>query len=405
MKPGIKDLKQIVGFLLVTIVASSVFAQDKLHCPMIRNSQRPALLFFQGPADKRELCVAYFDGKTAHNEKILFAKHLLVTQLDNAIFLVAAQRSSAKGSVYVMDLGKGIVKMIAKSTRISCLRAEPQRKTAMLMDSNMGEGVIHLLELDLIDLTVTRRQTLKTESLPGLTGTLDKSLRLSSNFKHIVYAFRAGHKVPELSSVFTLRSLDLSTMKVEDLVSNVGVEISQFSSIGLGVPPFEWINDDEIVFNDMPSDERDDITNALSIFKRVNIRTKGISECLRKRLPLTLDGGFLRKNPLTEQLIYDKEYILDLEKKRLIPKITPFAVVPGFHAKPTKILHGQIVLFSGVSSCVSNCISPSGNNFAYSLRPKPRSLDEELYAKIQGLPEPIKVADGPSWTRAIGWIE
>ncbi|MDH4240963.1 MAG: hypothetical protein OEW48_15500 [Phycisphaerae bacterium] len=405
MKPGIKDLKQIVGFLLVTIVASSVFAQDKLHCPMIRNSQRPALLFFQGPADKRELCVAYFDGKTAHNEKILFAKHLLVTQLDNAIFLVAAQRSSAKGSVYVMDLGKGIVKMIAKSTRISCLRAEPQRKTAMLMDSNMGEGVIHLLELDLIDLTVTRRQTLKTESLPGLTGTLDKSLRLSSNFKHIVYAFRAGHKVPELSSVFTLRSLDLSTMKVEDLVSNVGVEISQFSSIGLGVPPFEWINDDEIVFNDMPSDERDDITNALSIFKRVNIRTKGISECLRKRLPLTLDGVFLRKNPLTEQLIYDKEYILDLEKKRLIPKITPFAVVPGFHAKPTKILHGQIVLFSGVSSCVSNCISPSGNNFAYSLRPKPRSLDEELYAKIQGLPEPIKVADGPSWTRAIGWIE
>ena len=108
---------------------------------------------------------------------------------------------------------------------------------------------------------------------------------------------------------------------------------------------------------------------------------------------------------LNEQLIYNKEYILDLEKKRLIPKTMPFSVVPGFHTKPTKILHGQAVLFSGSARCVGCCVSPSGKNFAFSLRPKPRSLAVEVYAKVQGLPEPIKVAEGPSWTRAIGWIE
>jgi hypothetical protein len=401
----IKDLKQIVGFLLVAIVASSVFAQDILNSPRIRNDQRPALLFIQGPQDKRELCVANFEGEDLHKDIIMSSRYLQVTQLDSAIFLVTAQRSPTKGNVYAIDLGRGIAKLLAESTRIRCLRAEPQRKTAMLMDSNMGEGVIHLLELNLIDLTVTRQQTLKTELLPGLTRAIDKSLRLSPNFKHIVYAFRASKKVPEFSSSCTLRVLDLSTMKVEDLVSNVGVEISRLSSIGSGVPPFEWINDDEIVFNDMPSDERDDITKALSIFKRVNIRTKGISECLRKRLPLTLDGGFLRENPLTEQLIYNREYILDLEEKRLIPKTTPFVVVPGSRTKPTEILHGQVVLFSGGSRCVGSCVSPSGKNFAYSLRPKFRSLAEEVYAKFQGLPEPMKVAEGPSWTRAIGWIE
>ncbi len=40
MRPIIKGLKQIAGFLLVAIVASSVFAQDILHSPRIRNDQR-----------------------------------------------------------------------------------------------------------------------------------------------------------------------------------------------------------------------------------------------------------------------------------------------------------------------------------------------------------------------------
>ncbi|MHC4641955.1 MAG: hypothetical protein ACYS32_09945 [Planctomycetota bacterium] len=402
----IKYFKQIMEFLLVMIIVSSVFAQDRLHCPRIRNSQRPALVFIEGPGDKANLYVAYFDGETVHRKKIASAKYLQVTQLDNAVFLVTAKRSSKKGSVHAMDLGRGIVKLIAESTRIHCLRAEPQRQTAMLMDSNMGEGVIHLLELDLIDLKVTRRQTLKTELLPGLTGTLDKSLRLSPDFKHIVYAFRASQKVPEFSSGFMLRILNLSTMKVEDLVSNVGVKISMASSIGLGVPPFEWINNDEIVFNDMPSDEHYDTTNALSIFKRVNIRMKGITECLRKKLPLTLDGGFLRTNPLNRKLICNKKYILDLEKKNLISKDLPFSVMPSLHAKPTNILYGKDILYSGKSSCADSCISASGKNFAYLLRRQTVSPGSFLYAKFEHEDKPVKVGEGTHWpTRPIAWIE
>jgi hypothetical protein len=409
MKLGIKDLKQIAMFLFVTIVASSVFAQDILNYPRIRSVQRPALLFFEGSVDERNLCVAYFDGKTAHNEKIASAKYLQVTQLDNAVFLVCETSSSTKGRVYAMDLGKGIVKLIAKSTRIRCLRSEPQRKTAMLMDSNMSIGEVRLIELNLADLKVTLRHTLKKELLGDRFNGIGPEMKLSPDFRHIVYASRKGDKVHENWSEYILRILDLATMKIENLDTNVGVQISALSSRGWGRLPFEWINNNKIIYQDMVPNEPNEISippsQAINVFKIVDIETKKISVLLRRELPLTLDGGSLIANPLTEQLIYNREYILDLEKKRLIPRTTPFAVVPGFHAKPTKILHGQVVLFSGVSSCVSNCISPSGNNFAYSLRPKPRSLAEELYAKIQGLPEPIKVAEGPSWTRAIGWIE
>jgi len=400
-----KYTKYIAVLLVAAVIAGIFFAAEELNPPMVAGNQRPALVFIEGPADKANLYVAHFDGKTVHREKIASAKYLQVTQLDNAIFLVTAKRSSTKGSVYAIDLGRGIAKLLAESTRIHCLRAEPQRKTAMLMDSNMWEGVIRLLELNLKNLTVTSRHTVRTESLPGLTGTLDLSLRLSPDFKRIVYSFRAGRKVPEFSSGFKLRIIDLSTMKAEDLVSNVGVKISPHSSIGLGIPPFEWINNEEIIFKDMQSDERDETTNAISIFKRVNIRTKEISECLWKRLPLTLDGGLLITNPLNGRLIYN-EYYLDLEKKRLIPKDLPFSVMPSLYAKPTKILHGKDVLYSGKASCADSCISASGKNFVYLLSQPKVSPGGFLYAKFEHEDKPVKVGEGTHWpTRPIGWIE
>lgn len=404
-----KCLKLIVGCLLVSILVRGVYAKGKLCCPRIRNDQRPTLLFIGGPQDKRELCVAYFKGQTAQKENIISAKYLQVTQLDNAIFLVTTKRSPVEGCVYAMDLGKGIVKLIAEHTRIHCLRAEPRMKKAMLVDANMGIGEVRLIELNLANLETTLRHTLKKELLVDRFNGIGPRMKLSPDFKHIVYASRKSDKVPERWSEYILRVLDLSTMKIEDLDNNVGVQISIISSRGWGSPPFEWINNNEVIYQDMVPNKPNEISEpalqALNIFKSVNIKTKKVMELFRKELRLTLDGGSLQANPLNGQLIYNREYIFDLERKRLVPKTMPFAVVPGYRSKPTKILHGEVVLFSGSARCVGSCVSPSGNNFAYSLRPKTRSLAEELYAKVQGLSEPIKVAEGPSWTTAIGWIE
>lgn len=409
MKLMKKCLKLIVGCLLVSILVWGVYAKGKLCCPRIRKDQRPALLFIQGPQDKRELCVACFDGKTAHTEKIVSAKYLEVTQLDNSIFLVTAKRSPTEGRVYAIDLGRGIANLLPESTRIHCLRAEPRMKETMLVDANIGIGEVRLIELSLANLETTLRHTLKKELLVDRFNGIGPRMKLSPDFKHIVYASRKSDKVPERWSEYILRVLDLSTMKIEDLDNDVGVQISVLSSRGWGSPPFEWINNNEVIYQDMVPNKPNEISEpalqALNIFESVNIKTKKVMELFRKELRLTLDGGSLQANPLTGQLIYNREYILDLEKKRLIPKTTPFAVVPGYRSKPTKILHGEVVLFSGGSRCVRSCLSPSGKNFAYSLRPKTRSLAEELYAKVQGLSEPIKVAEGPSWTTAIGWIE
>lgn len=405
----IKYFKQIMEFLLVMIIASSVYAKDMLNCPRIRNDQRPALLFFQGPVDKRELCVAYFDGQTAQNEKIASAKYFMVTQLDNAVFLVCEKSSSTKGRVYAMDLGRGIANLLAESTRIHCLRSEPKMKKAMLVDANMSIGEVRLIELNLANLKVTLRHTLKKELLGDRFNGIGPGMKLSPDFRHIVYASRKGDKVHENWSEYILRILNLATMKIENLDTNVGVQISAFSSRGWGRLPFEWINNNEVIYQDMVPNEPNEISippfQALNVFKIVDIETKKISELLRRELPLTLDGGSLIANPLNGQLIYNKKYILDLRKKTFKPKDLPFSIVTNRLTKQMQVLSGTDVLYSDSARYVGGCISPSGNNFAYSLRPKTRSLAEELYAKVRGLPEPIKVAEGPSWIRAIGWIE
>jgi hypothetical protein len=279
----------------------------------------------------------------------------------------------------------------------------------MLVDANMSIGEVRLIELNLANLKVTLRHTLKKELLGDRFNGIGPGMKLSPDFRHIVYASRKGDKVHENWSEYILRILDLSTMKIENLDTNVGVQISALSSRGWGRLPFEWINNNEVIYQDMVPNEPNEISEparqALNIFKSVNIKTKKVMELFRKELRLTLDGGSLQANPLNGQLIHNKKWVLNLRKKTFTATDLPLSVVPGFHTKPTIILQGQAVLFSGSARCVSNCISPSGNNFAYSLRPKTRSLEEEVYAKVQGLPEPIKVAEGPSWTRAIGWIE
>ena len=405
----IKYFKQIMEFLLVMIIASSVFAQDRLHCPRIRNSQRPALLFIQGSVDERNLCVAYFGGETVHKDIIMSARYLQVTQLDNAIFLVTAQRSSTKGKIYAIDLGRGITKLLAESTRIHCLRSEPRRKTAMLVDANMGIGEVRLIELNLANLETTLRHTLKKELLGDRFNGIGPRMKLSPDFKHIVYASRKSDKVPELWSEYILRVLDLSTMKIEDLVNDVGVEISPWSSIGVGIPPFEWIKDDEVLYQHVVPNKPNEISEparqALNIFKSVNIKTKKVMELFRKELRLTLDGGSLQANPLNGQLIHNKKWVLNLRKKTFTAKDLPFSIVTNRSTKQIQVLSERDVLYSGSARCVGCCVSASGKNFAFSLRPKTRSLEEEVYAKVQGLPEPIKVAEGPPWTRAIGWIE
>jgi hypothetical protein len=396
--------------MLVGVVVSGAFAAERLSCPTITENKRPALVFVEGPVDQSHLYAAWLDGRTLRREKIISGRYLEVTQLDNAVFLVTVMDSHASGQVYAADLGAGVMKFIADGTQTHCIRSEPNRKVAMLMEADASGTKTRLIELNLVTLDATLRYQLSRQILGADLLFIGPDVRLSPDFRHIAYCWKQGPLRVERWSQYELRLLDLSTMEVQVLDPNVGVQISASSSFACGRPPFEWISDKDIVYLDMASNEPDVISTyareAVGIFKVVDIQTTNITESFRRVLPLTLDGGSLRTNPLNGRLLYDDRHFLDLKKNTLDAKNLPFSVVSDFSSRKTQVLNGVDVLYSGSAYCVGSCLSACGGNFAYALRERTESLGVTLYAKMRHRAEPLKVGEGPYLpTRPIGWIE
>ena len=410
MKRVLSYLRQITGLLLVIIVGSAVFAGDYSSCPEIARGERPALAFVERRVDGSTLWVAHFGRGRVHNEEVISSKYLQVTQIDNAVFLVTASAGAKEGKAYVVDLATGAIVPVAENTRIHCLRAEPERGTAMLMDCDMGAGEVRLIEIDLKGLKTTVRHILARELLGDKFVGIGPAMRLSPDFKYIVYASKQGKKHHERWSQYTLRLLDLSTMEVDDLDSSLSVGISVASSFAYGKPAFEWISDGEILYQHIVADESDVNAvlknDALHIFKKANVKTRENAELFRKELPLTLDGGSLQVDPLNGQLIYNDEWVLNPEEQTLKAKTLPFSIIRDHAAKQTQIFLEKDVLYSGNERCVYSYISSTRGNFAYSLRPRRETLGCKLYAKIQSLSESVKVAeDSHAPIRPVGWIE
>jgi hypothetical protein len=402
--------RMIAGLVLLTALTAPAFAGSFTGCPVITGENRPALLFVEGPIDQSHLYVAYRKGRDLHREELISGRHLEVSQLDNAVFLISVTNAPADRKVYAANLAAGRTRLLAEGTWLNCLRAEPRNKAAILLTRDPKQDLARFVELDLAALQATPRYVFSREELGEDFDNIDSNVRISPDFGCVAYVRKKTPARVERWSEYELRLLDLPTMKTRILDPNVGVEISIASSFAWGRPVFEWLSEKEILYRDMPPGGSDKVADfaseRLSLFKIVNIDTGLISEAFRKRLSLTLDGGSLKTDPVSGALVYNEEFVLDLPNEMLTPKNLPFAVVRDYSARRTDILCGQRLLYSGPANCVNTCVSASGRNFAYALRERTESLDARLNAKFSASDQPVRVAEGPYLpTRAVAWIE
>jgi hypothetical protein len=407
-------LRILYFIVLVTIAAIPSlsmfsFSSDPTNCPRLGKDKRPALLFYEGGPDGLHLYVAYQqDGKLVR-ESIVSARYLELTQLDNAIFLTNTRLSSF---IYAMDFNTGEVKPIGEDGMIWCLRAEPARKTAMLIDSRRGSGRDRLIELGLTSLTTTKEQVLSNKELGDEYDRIVHPYKISPDFQQIAYVSKKGGKAVERVSNCELKSLDLRIYKTKVLDDNVRVEISGASSLGNGIPPFEWISNSQVLYQHIIAQESSKESewslrplNGLCVFKIVDIKTGNISECFRKEIRLELEGGTLKADPLTNRLIFNRNFILDYIQNQIVDKNLPFSVSSYFSRK-TEIKSASEVLYSGNLICSTTCLSKSGVNFSYLLASGGLSVQSEIYAVFNGSRKPVKVAEGINqMSHPIGWIE
>ena len=388
--------------------------RGQLNCPRISKDLRPALLFVDGTQDESHLWVAYEYAGELRRESIISAKYLEVTQLDNAAILITASETPQIGSIYAMDLESGTIKRISEIPNMRCLRAEPSRKKAMLIDSSGITGEDRFVELGLVSFATADRQILSKNLLGDEYDRMGHPFKISPDFTHIAYVSKNNATGVERRSDFELKILDLRTFKTEILDNSVRVEIPSISSFSNGIPPFEWISNSQVLYQHMVSQDETGKEggrnflrlDGLCAFKIADIRTGDISVGFTKELRMELNGGSLETDPLTGQLILNRKYILNYIKNQLTDRIFPFDVSADRTGKKTEIRSSATVLYSGDAMCLGTCLSPSGSYFAYVLRPAGSSLAAELYAVFNGDLKPLKVAVGTSSpTHAIGWIE
>jgi hypothetical protein len=144
----------------------------------------------------------------------------------------------------------------------------------------------------------------------------------------------------------------------------------------------------------------------MHVFKTVDVNTKAVREVFRIERRMALDGGSMVYDPVTKNIVYDREWFINMHAMRLVPRDLPFDVRNDYKAREASVMWGEKVLYRGNENCLGTCISPSGANFAYSLRPRRETLMATIYAKVDGMDKPVKVAEGPyAPTSAVAWIE
>ncbi len=387
--------------------------QRETACPQVTGDKRPALLFVEDAAGEKYLSVSYQLAGALRREPVIAAKYIEVTQLDNSVFLVATSETPRIGSVFAMNFESGRARRLSATAGLRCLRAEPGRKTAMMVAFNRDAAEDRLVELDLLSFATSERYVLSRIQMGDEYERLGHPFKISPDFAHIAYLSRKGGPAVERASAFELRSLDLKTYTSTVLDDEVRAEIPDISSFAYGTPPFEWTSNTQLLYQHMVSDDntsKEGIQTAfrldgICVLKIVDIAIGRISECFRKRLRMELNGGSLEMNPLTGRVVLNRKYVVDSLQKQLIDHLFPFIVDSDVSKNNTEVRLGRDLLYSGSAMCLGTCLSRSGKSLAYALRSSGPGTADELFAVFDPNSRPVKVASGTFLPYPIGWID
>lgn len=404
--------------LLSVLFSAAVFVKGEPLIEAISTEQLPALVFMQENNDaksteRRSLMLATFDGGKAVVQRIMTSEHVEAVQLSDRVFLLkAAPFPPYQQACFLVNFRTGqrvrlsIGEPRDKLIHLRCLRSVPDKNQAMILQYGPETETESLLQVDLNTLQAVARYLLpRSDATQGIQG---PRMKISPDFTSLAaMVAQQENKVqpPARQLAFSLRVFNLETMKTTELDAQIVVEISPVSSLPGGTPPFEWIGDQDILYQHMIPWEADDNNLRLHgqyVLKCVNIKSKKVTEWIRKQMPLTLDGGNLNHDWLTGELQYN-DFIVDTRMRGLRPYCPCFSV--KWDRSGTEISFHDDILYrqSGRRQPAQACASRNQEHIAYSLR-----LDDKgnsmLYAKIKGMKEVVEVSKAGFCTPLM-WIE
>ncbi len=390
----------------------------------IPEEQYPALVFVQedikaDAPDRSSLMVATFVGDKPTVQKVMTAQNVKAVQLSDAVFLLEADqypkdRALWSQAHFLVNFHTGSSVLLSRSksrdklVHLQCLLSMPNNDEAIILRYGQGTEESTLIHVDLKTLETTPRYT-----LPRIDATREfhgPHIKISPDFRLIAAMVRREQREPRTASrrsSFSLRVLDLETMKATELDDKVMVEISPASSFGYGTPPFEWINAQDILYQHMiPEDVEEGRFRhkAQYVLQCVNVKSKKITEWDRRRLPLTLAGGDIRRDWLTGELRY-QDFIVDTRSHKVIPYRPCYSVKLGSGSTEIRFRDKVLHQHKGGYSYAQGCISHSREQFAYFVRFDNKAGTPTVFAKIRDMKQQVVVTEVPFYTTLLTWIE
>lgn len=411
-------------FILAVMFPFVALADQEPSFERLSKDQYPALLFIQedincDPHNRSSLMIATFDSGKSVVQKVMTSQYVNAVQLTDSVFLLEADqhpkdRSQWEQSRFLVDFQTGSHVLLSRSksrnklVHLRCLRSVPDKNEAVILQYGQGTDKSTLIHVDLKTLQTTELYTLpRTDAMRWFHG---PHMKISPDFKLIATMAGREQREPRTAyrgSSFSLCVLDLETMKKTVLDDEVMVQISASSSFSGGTPPYEWISNQDILYQHITPEDVDEGEfrhEAQYILKCANVEHKKVTEWFKKRLRLTLDGGNMHLNWLTGELQY-QDFTVDTYGHSLIPYQTCYSVKRGPDSTEIRFRDQVLHQHKGHYPYAQGCISHSQEHFAYFIRFDNKDGNPTVFAKTRDMKQQVFVAEVPYYTTLVTWIE
>ncbi len=398
-----------------------VHADEGPRVAPIAREHYPAFFFVQEDTAARRpvrsnLLVATFVGGRAEVRKVMAAEYIKAKQLADAIFMLEAEhypdeRSEWTQEYRLVDFRSGGAVVLSESrsrdelVHLRCLRSNPDSGEAVILRYGQGTTESSVIRVDLGSLkTTVLRNIPRTDATTGFHG---PRVRISPDFKRLAAMVGRERTGRSNRTAYSLRVLDLDTLKTTELDTEVMVEISPISSFGRGNPPFEWITPTAVLYQHILP-EKAPVgrwrSYARHVLKSVNVASGAADVWLTKSMRLSMQGGTMRRDWLTQKLEYH-DYLVDTQSRKLMARRPSYTISDRSGAYEIRFRGELLKEHPPNPSYAYGYTSPSGDNLAYFVSYHDQRASPAVYAKTADMKQAVQVSRGPFHTTPVGWLE
>lgn len=398
-------------FLLITPVA---YCLEDTLCIELSEEQYPALVYTHGS----RLKVAYWEGDHFAVQEIM-ENGKYPKPVGDRMYFVSNSDYRRLHNYYIVDLSKGRITRFDYDEQLRYLGSSYGECVMFYQYENRDDDLtFYRFDLNTFELNTLIHFTHKDN--PDWFRNLSYRFKISPDCRYLASLWYRAEKrqVHPKPANYELSVTNLHTQETTVVDDEVGIVISVLSS-GRGYPPFEWLDDDELMFLDMDMEHTNYwndgtskfISDTSSTLKIAAVSPQGINTTKRGDydLMLTINGGTFV--PSKKRILYEDYRVnweVDQNNKVMVQRQEPFEISWDRNTREQTIQYFDQQHYRGELRIHDKLTSSSKNNFAYVLRKSgnPGERNYSLFIAQQGDVQAFPIIEHTqSSIQLIEWFE